>query len=76
MVELGLHHEQQHQELILTDVKHLLAANPLRPAYRPATPITPASTGVPQRWLRFEAALRDIGYAGRDFAFDNERPRP
>ncbi|UCE84568.1 MAG: ergothioneine biosynthesis protein EgtB [Deltaproteobacteria bacterium] len=75
IVELGLHHEQQHQELILTDVKHLLAANPLRPAYRPATPITPASTGVPQRWLRFEEGLREIGHPGPGFSFDNERPR-
>jgi ergothioneine biosynthesis protein EgtB len=75
VVELGLHHEQQHQELILTDVKHLLASNPLRPAYRASTPITPASTGVRLRWLRYETGLRDIGHAGGGFAFDNETPR-
>jgi ergothioneine biosynthesis protein EgtB len=70
---LGLHHEQQHQELILTDVKHLLAQNPLRPAYRVGAP-TLRSSAAPLAWLRFEEGLRVIGHAGPGFAFDNESP--
>ncbi len=75
VVELGLHHEQQHQELLLTDVKHLFAANPLRPAYRKSSPITPASTGVPLHWLAHAGGMHAIGHEGDDFAFDNEKPR-
>ena len=75
MVELGLNHEQQHQELILTDVKHMLSRNPLEPVYRqqwPLTPIRPASV----RWLSFEGGLCDIGRpADIGFCFDNETPR-
>jgi ergothioneine biosynthesis protein EgtB len=73
-IELGLHHEQQHQELLLTDVKHLYALNPLRPAYRP--PLEPRDApGRPLGWLEFPAGIREIGWAGREFAFDNEMPR-
>ncbi len=74
LIELGLHHEQQHQELILTDVKHLLSRNPLRPAYQnqwPLTPIQPRKRG----WISFEPAVYEIGHAGEGFAFDNETPR-
>lgn len=74
-VELGLHHEQQHQELLLTDIKHAFAANPLRPGYAPMTPR--AVTRVPAlRWLEMPAGLARIGRdAGADgFAFDNEGP--
>ena len=74
LVTLGLEHEQQHQELILTDVKHLLAQNPLYPAYddsRPAQlPPAPALA-----WLGFDGALASIGHAGDGFCFDNELPR-
>jgi ergothioneine biosynthesis protein EgtB len=71
---IGLNHEQQHQELILTDLKHLFSCNPLRPAYREQNePVLESS--VPQRWLSFPAGLRWIGHAGTDFAFDNETPR-
>lgn len=74
VVELGLHHEQQHQELILTDVKHLLAVNPLRPAY--AVPPAAAPRQAPAlRWRAFRRGLRAIGHGGRGFAFDNEQPR-
>lgn len=74
-VELGLQHEQQHQELILTDVKHLLAQNPLRPAYRADLP-EPRGGASPLRWHRFEAGVRAIGAdAGPGFRFDNEEPR-
>jgi ergothioneine biosynthesis protein EgtB len=74
VVELGLHHEQQHQELILTDIKHAFSCNPLLPAYRERT--LPRAEAVPAlRWSRFEEGLRDIGDGGAGFAFDNERPR-
>ena len=74
VILLGIHHEQQHQELILTDLKHALSRNPLRPAYRkPAAP--PAGKAQPLRWHAFGAGLREIGHAGAGFAFDNETPR-
>jgi ergothioneine biosynthesis protein EgtB len=72
--ELGLHHEQQHQELIVTDVKHLLSKNPLRPAYVPAQAAAPAEPGRAE-WIAFPAGLREIGHAGERFCFDNEQPR-
>ncbi len=76
VIELGLHHEQQHQELILTDAKHLLGSNPLRPAYRSQSPNgTRAATAAPLRWRRFPGGVREIGHEGRAFSFDNERPR-
>jgi ergothioneine biosynthesis protein EgtB len=71
---LGLNHEQQHQELILTDVKHLLSLNPLAPAYHEA-PASKEGSGAPARWLTFEALIAEIGHAGRGFCFDNELPR-
>jgi ergothioneine biosynthesis protein EgtB len=70
---LGLHHEQQHQELILTDVKHLLSLNPLGPVHRPD--VAPAAAAHPLRWHRFDEAIRQIGVGESGFAFDNERPR-
>jgi ergothioneine biosynthesis protein EgtB len=73
VIELGLHHEQQHQELMLTDVKHLFALNPLEPALR-TSPTEPAR-GDALEWLHFDEAVREIGDAGGGFAFDNERPR-
>jgi ergothioneine biosynthesis protein EgtB len=74
LVELGAHHEQQHQELILTDLKHLLSRNPLRPAYQKPWPLTPVQ---PQRrgWIAHDAGLYDIGHAGSGFCFDNETPQ-
>ena len=74
LVELGLHHEQQHQELILTDVKHLLACNPLRPAYRKPWPLTPI-LGARAWWIPIAGGVREVGHAGGGFAFDNEGPR-
>jgi ergothioneine biosynthesis protein EgtB len=74
LVILGLHHEQQHQELILTDLKHLFAQSILAPAYT-AAPL-PAATPVPAMdWLAFEGGVATIGHAGEGFAFDNELPR-
>ena len=82
VVELGLQHEQQHQELILTDVQHLLSCNPLAPAYRPAQALPQAVAAAlkspepaPWRWLGFTGGAIDIGHAGSGFAFDNEGPR-
>jgi ergothioneine biosynthesis protein EgtB len=73
---LGLHHEQQHQELILTDIKHALASNPLRPAYHEGrTEVAmPAEAGAPG-WIPFAGSLRSIGHEAASFAFDNEGPR-
>jgi ergothioneine biosynthesis protein EgtB len=74
LVELGLQHEQQHQELILTDVKHLFGYNPLEPVYRRCEP--PVDAPPPrQRWVAFAEAVREIGAPDAGFAFDNERPR-
>jgi ergothioneine biosynthesis protein EgtB len=73
-IELGLEHECQHQELILTDVKHLLSRNPLHPVYCPE-PTRRASADKPLEWIGFEERLDWIGYAGDGFSFDNERPR-
>jgi ergothioneine biosynthesis protein EgtB len=74
LVELGLHHEQQHQELILTDLKHLFAANPLKPAYRSRWPLK-AVRPQPLAWRAYEGGLEDFGHQGGGFAFDNEGPR-
>jgi ergothioneine biosynthesis protein EgtB len=72
MLELGLNHEQQHQELILTDIAHAFAQNPLRPALRLSTP-APASRG-PGGFVELAGGLVSIGHEGADFAFDAERP--
>ena len=75
LLEVGLHHEQQHQELILTDIKHLLAQNPLHPVYRPGQERAPGRAGE-LGWLEFDEGLRSIGNPGdRGFAYDNEGPR-
>jgi len=74
LVELGTHHEQQHQELILTDLKHMLSCNPQKPAYRKQWPLTPVSARQ-VGWLAFGEGLREIGHDGDGFAFDNEGPR-
>jgi ergothioneine biosynthesis protein EgtB len=72
-VELGLNHEQQHQELILTDIKHAFFSNPLLPAYAREKP-RPAPV-QPQVWLEHEGGLVEIGHDGNGFGFDNETPR-
>ncbi len=74
LVTLGLHHEQQHQELLLTDIKHAFSMNPLLPVYRArAAKIEPEA--APLRWKHFAAGLCEIGHDGADFCFDNEEPR-
>jgi len=72
-VELGLHHEQQHQELMLTDIKHVFSCNPLFPAH--VEGVIQESTPPQQEWVEYDAGLREIGHDGLDFAFDNESPR-
>ena len=74
LVELGLQHEQQHQELLLTDLKHLLSCNPTDPVYRPQWPLA-AVARQPQHWCTFEGGVVDIGHGGDGFSFDNESPR-
>ncbi|MEZ5659557.1 MAG: ergothioneine biosynthesis protein EgtB [Burkholderiaceae bacterium] len=73
LVLLGLNHEQQHQELQLTDLKHLLSLNPLRPVYGPALD-RPAPGPAPMAWHGFEGGAVTVGHDGRGFAFDNEGP--
>ncbi|MGE3819702.1 MAG: ergothioneine biosynthesis protein EgtB [Isosphaeraceae bacterium] len=78
LVELGLNHEQQHQELILTDVKHLLGCNPLRPSYRGRSGVeepTPGLKPSANSWVEFAGGLVSVGFEGDGFAFDNESPR-
>lgn len=71
---LGLHHEQQHQELMVTDLKHAWSLNPLHPVYPQAPP--QAGMAPPAlRWLDFPGGLAEFGHAGGGFAFDNESPR-
>lgn len=72
---LGLHHEQQHQELLMTDIKYILAKNPLHPVYRKS----PESSGnetatAPAGFTEFEGGITRIGYEGKEFSWDNERP--
>lgn len=74
LVELGLHHEQQHQELVLMDAKHLLSLNPLHPSYSAAAPALSPQEGALE-WREFPGGLQEIGHAGPGFAFDNEGPR-
>ena len=74
LVELGLHHEQQHQELLLTDILHAFAQNSVHPAYQAHKPIA-ARTAPALAFTEFEGGLVEIGHDGEDFAFDNESPR-
>jgi len=74
LLELGLHHEQQHQELMLTDIKHAFYLNPLKPAYRLSDAPAPRQPG-PVRWIAHDGGIQLIGATGEGFAFDNEGPR-
>jgi ergothioneine biosynthesis protein EgtB len=76
LIILGLHHEQQHQELLLTDIKHILALNPLHPTYRDDLQPHPHSSPKEKcAWLEYPGGLYNIGHTGNEFAFDNESPR-
>ena len=74
LVVIGIHHEQQHQELMLTDIKHVFSINPLYPVFKEFkagfTGIVPAS-----RWISYEGGLGEVGHSGNDFSYDNELPR-
>ena len=74
LLTLGLHHEQQHQELMVTDIKHVFFENPLCPVYRPRRDV-PAGAIPEIEWITFDEGLREIGWNGEGFAFDNEGPR-
>jgi ergothioneine biosynthesis protein EgtB len=74
LVTLGLHHEQQHQELLLTDIKHALSLNPVLPVYTPPKPAA-ARERLAQDWIEHRGGIVQVGHDGHGFAFDNEGPR-
>jgi ergothioneine biosynthesis protein EgtB len=74
-LEIGLQHEQQHQELLLTDLQYNLSINPLRPAYRTDLPLPPDTAAAPLDWVAFAGGICETGHAGEGFAWDNEQPR-
>ncbi|HXW72603.1 MAG TPA: ergothioneine biosynthesis protein EgtB [Methylocella sp.] len=75
ILETGIHHEQQHQELMLTDILALFAANPLSSAYRPPRPRQDRIKAEPLGFIPYTGGISEIGHGGASFAFDNERPR-
>jgi ergothioneine biosynthesis protein EgtB len=75
LIELGLHHEQQHQELLLTDILHLFAQSPLKPAYRDPSPLPVRAAPGEAGWVSFDGGIVEIGHDGRGFAYDCEGPR-
>jgi len=72
--EIGLNHEQQHQELLLTDIKHVLSENPLRPAFRDL-PNVATGEATAQAWTPISEGVYEIGHSGEGFHYDNEGPR-
>ncbi len=74
LIEIGINHEQQHQELLLTDIKHAFGLNPLRPAYARSTVVAPSAVSHRPQWCSFESGVYRIGHGGDEFAFDNEGP--
>ena len=74
IVEVGLNHEQQHLELLHTDIKHLFSCNPLRPCYR-ELPLPSQRSPGPMKWLGFQEGIYSVGHSGAGFSFDNECPR-
>jgi ergothioneine biosynthesis protein EgtB len=75
LIEVGINHEQQHQELLLTDILALFAANPLRPAYRTRRPRPAATAPDAIRWIDIPGGIRHAGHDGNGYAWDNEAPR-
>jgi ergothioneine biosynthesis protein EgtB len=75
LIELGINHEQQHQELLLTDILTLFAAEPLKPAYREAAPGIGTGHAPPLDWIDFDGGIFEVGHDGSGFAYDNEGPR-
>ena len=75
LIEIGINHEQQHQELLLTDILALFAANPLRPAYHQRKPAESPVGGGTAGWVEFEGGIRSVGQEGSGYFWDNEGPR-
>jgi ergothioneine biosynthesis protein EgtB len=75
LIVLGLHHEQQHQELLLMDIKHVLSKNPLHPVYLAEDPASIRVAPPKTEWIEHDGGLVEIGHAGDEFGFDNEFPR-
>jgi len=71
VLEIGLNHEQQHQELLLTDIKHVFSVNPLRPVYRPRDG-APADLNAAMTWCEFAEGIYEVGWKGEGFCYDNE----
>jgi ergothioneine biosynthesis protein EgtB len=75
VLTLGLHHEQQHQELLVTDIKHVFSQNPLYPVFQPNTVAAETGRIAPQHFVEFDEAIIMIGHDGAEFSYDNEGPR-
>ncbi len=75
LVALGCHHEEQHQELLVTDILHLFSENPVEPAIWPAAPKVPVAMPAPMAWIESPERVVEVGHAGHGFAFDCEGPR-
>ncbi|MBY0225034.1 MAG: ergothioneine biosynthesis protein EgtB [Hyphomicrobium sp.] len=75
VIEIGINHEQQHQELLQTDILSLFAANPLRPAYRAASVRSSRDVAEPMNWISYSGGIRKVGHEGAGFSWDNEQPR-
>jgi len=75
LVELGIHHEQQHQELLLTDIKHVFSCNPVQPPVNPFLPIPEPSAVTPHEFISRQGGMFETGASGEGFCFDNETPR-
>ena len=75
VITLGIHHEQQHQELLLTDIKHVLAQNPLYPVFEDSVSEGEGQRVAPMRFVDFEESITLIGHDGGGFSYDNEGPR-
>jgi ergothioneine biosynthesis protein EgtB len=74
-VVIGLNHEQQHQELLLTDIKHVFSCNPMKPAVDPTAPAPPSQAITEHTFLDGLSGIQEIGATGNEFCFDNETPR-
>ncbi|MCB0404484.1 MAG: ergothioneine biosynthesis protein EgtB [Bdellovibrionales bacterium] len=74
VLEVGLQHEVQHQELLLMDIKHILATNPLKPKYREDLKTAHSNSVAPMEFQAFNGGLHTVGYSGNGFCYDNEKP--
>src|SRR6266567_2965587 len=75
IIILGIHHEQQHQELLVTDIKHVFAQNPLYPVFREQNIDIVSANAAPMNFIDFEETIAEIGHDGSGFSYDNEGPR-